>query len=364
MSTVVDDIRLPATRRGVNIGLLFALGAALSFGTSGVFARGLIDAGWTPGAAVTVRMWVAAIVLLVPTLVALRGRWAMVRKNAGMIVMYGLLAVTTAQLCYFQAVAVMDVGIALLIEYTAPIAVILWLWVRRGERPSRRSIIGAVIAFAGLVLMLDVLTGGDVNVGGILFALGAMVGAATYFVLSGRGDTGLPPIALAGLGLLIGSIGLTVAAVVGVLPFSWTTADVEFRLLTVPWFVPVVAVGVIATALAYGLGIASTRILGSRLASFIALSEVVAAMVFGWLMLGQVPGPVQAIGGMLVLAGVIIVKLGEAEVAVPQHPVLPEADQPEADQNETARPQPARPQLDDPEAERPEDDRLPAAVSP
>ncbi|MFF5624300.1 DMT family transporter [Microbacterium sp. NPDC012755] len=311
MSAVADDIaRVTAPRRS-NAGLLFALGAAVSFGMSGIFARGLIDAGWTPGAAVTVRMWVAALVLLVPTLLALRGKWGLVRRHAGMVLVYGLLAVTAAQLCYFQAVAVMDVGIALLIEYTAPIAVVFWLWIRRGEKPTRRSLLGAAIAFIGLVLMLDVLTGAQVNLGGILFALGAMIGAATYFVLSARADTGLPPIALAGLGLLIGAIGLTVAGAVGVLPIAWTTADVEYSVITVPWFVPVLAMGVIATALAYILGIVSTRMLGSRLASFIALSEVVAAMVFSALMLGQVPGPVQAMGGALVLAGVIIVKLGE-----------------------------------------------------
>lgn len=311
MSTLVDDVARVAPPRVANSGLLFALGAAVSFGMSGIFARGLIDAGWSPGAAVTVRMWVAALVLLAPTLISLRGRWGLVRRHAGMIVLYGLLAVTAAQLCYFQAVAVMDVGIALLIEYTAPIAVILWLWVRRGERPSRRSLGGAAIAFVGLVLMLDILTGAQVDVVGILFALGAMVGAATYFLLSGRADTGLPPLALAGLGLLIGATGLTIASAVGVLPFEWTTADVEYAVVTVPWFVPVLAMGVVATALAYVLGIASTRVLGSRLASFLALSEVVAAMVFSALMLGQVPGPAQATGGALVLAGVVIVKLGE-----------------------------------------------------
>lgn len=317
MAAVADDTVQIAPRRGASAGLLLALGAAVSFGMSGIFARGLIDAGWSPGAAVTVRMWVAAIVLLVPTLLALRGKWGVVRRHAGMILVYGLLAVTMAQLCYFQAVAVMDVGIALLIEYTAPIAVVFWLWIRRGEKPTRRSLLGAAVAFIGLVLMLDILTGATVNLGGILFALGAMVGAATYFVLSGKGDTGLPPIALAGLGLLIGALGLTIAAIAGVLPFEWTTADVEYSIVTVPWFVPVLAMGVVATALAYILGIVSTRMLGSRLSSFVALSEVVAAMVFSALMLGQVPGPVQALGGALVLAGVIVVKLGEpAEDAV------------------------------------------------
>ncbi|MBT2474428.1 EamA family transporter, partial [Microbacterium sp. ISL-103] len=301
-----------------------AIGAAFAFGMSGAWARGLIDAGWTPGAAVTARVWVAALVLLVPTILSLRGRWGVLRKNAGMVAAYGLLAVTATQLCYFQAVAVMDVGLALLIEYTAPIAVILWLWLRRGERPSRRSVIGAAIAFVGLVLMLDIITGAEVNVAGILWALAAMVGAATYFLLSARADTGLPPIALAGAGLLLGAIALTIAGLVGILPIAWTTDDITYRFGTVPWFVPVLAIGLIATALAYVLGIASTRMLGSRLASFVALSEVVAALLFGWLLLGQLPDLLQALGGALVLVGVVVVKLGEPRPAEFVEP-LPDA---------------------------------------
>lgn len=303
--------------RRTGAGLVVALGAALSFGMSGAWARGLIDAGWTPGAAVTARIWVAAPVLLVPAVLALRGRWGLLRRNAGMIVAYGLLAVTATQLCYFQAVAVMDVGIALLIEYTAPVAVVLWLWLRRGERPTRRSILGAVVAFVGLVLMLDVLTGARIDAGGIVWALAAMVGAATYFVLSARVDTGLPPLVLASAGLLLGALGLTLAGVVGALPMTWTLDDVTYRFGTVPWFAPVLAIGILATALAYVLGIASTRMLGSRLASFVALAEVVAAMLFGWMLLGQLPGPVQLLGGALVLVGVVVVKLGEPAVAQP-----------------------------------------------
>lgn len=310
MSVLASDTT-PRTGRALRIGLPLAIAAALSFGMSGALARGLIDAGWTPGAAVIVRIWIAALVLLIPTVIALRGRWHLLRRNAGIIAAYGLFAVAATQLFYFQAVAVMDVGLALLIEYTAPVAVLVWLWLRHGERPTARSIVGAVIAFAGLVLMLDVLGGRHVEVAGVLWAFGAMVGAAVYFLLSGRADTGLPPIALAGSGLAVGGAGLTVAALIGVLPFAWNTNDVVYLFGSVPWYVPVLAIGAIAGALAYVLGIASTRLLGSRLASFVALAEVAAALLFGWLLLGQLPNPTQAIGGLLVLAGVVVVKLGE-----------------------------------------------------
>ncbi|MGL3150275.1 EamA family transporter [Microbacterium sp. A82] len=320
MTTSPDDA--PA-RSGLRLGLPLAIGAALAFGMSGAWARGLIDAGWTPGAAVTVRIWVAALVLLVPAIIALRGRWRLLRRNVGIIVAYGLLAVAATQLFYFQAVAVMDVGLALLIEYTAPIAVVLWLWARRGERPTLRSILGAAVAFVGLVLMLDVLSGRSVEIGGVLWAFGAMVGAAAYFLLSGKSDTGLPPIVLAGSGLVVGAVGLSAAGLIGILPMVWNTGDVAYRFGTVPWFVPVLAIGLIATALAYVLGITSTRMLGSRLASFLALAEVIAALLFGWLLLGQLPNVLQSVGAGLVLVGVVLVKLGEPVAATSSDPLVP-----------------------------------------
>jgi drug/metabolite transporter (DMT)-like permease len=90
-----------------------------------------------------------------------------------------------------------------------------------------------------------------------------------------------------------------------------STASVHFREVTVPFWLPLVLVGVVATAVAYLSGIHGSRLLGSRLASFVALLEVVAALVAAWALLGQQPDPVQAFGGLGILAGVILVKLGE-----------------------------------------------------
>ena len=73
-------------------------------------------------------------------LVALRGQWQVLRRNAGLITLYGVLAVAGAQFCYFSAVAHMQVGPALLIEYTAPAAVVCWQWLRHGQRPGRLTL--------------------------------------------------------------------------------------------------------------------------------------------------------------------------------------------------------------------------------
>ncbi|WP_214406669.1 EamA family transporter [Pseudonocardia lacus] len=310
MATVTHDRTIsPAT------GLLWAVASASSFGLSGSLARGLMDAGWSSAAAVVVRLLVGAVVLVPLALRHLRGRWSVLRRNAGLITAYGLVAVAGCQLAYFNAVAHMQVGVALLIEYTAPVPVVLWMWLRHGQRPGRLTVLGAVIGVAGLVLVLDLLSGVQVSAVGILWALGAMAGAATYFVLSSNGaddgDDGLPGTVLAAAGLVVGSIVLLVAGLLGVVPLAVSTAPVEFAAATVPFWLPLLALGVVTAAIAYVTGIAAIRALGSRLASFVALLEVVAAIVFAWVLLDELPGWVQVVGGALILLGISVVKLGE-----------------------------------------------------
>jgi drug/metabolite transporter (DMT)-like permease len=248
-------------------------------------------------------------------LVQLRGRWLLLVRNLRLVAGYGLVAVAGCQLAYFNAVAHMQVGVALLIEYTAPVAVVGWLWLRRGQRPGRLTVLGVLLGAAGLVLVLDLISGAQASTTGILWALGAMVGAAVYFVLSSDEDNGLPPTVLAAAGLLLGGLTLLVAGAIGVLPLTASTRPVAFHAFTVPWWLPVLALGVVTAALAYGTGIAAARRLGSRLASFVALSEVLVALVAAWLLLGEVPRLIQVAGGVLILAGVVAVKLGEPKGA-------------------------------------------------
>ncbi|MEH3067487.1 MAG: DMT family transporter [Aeromicrobium erythreum] len=292
-------------------GLTFALASAAAFGLSGSLARGLLETGWSAGAAAGVRMGVAAVVVAVPAALAMRGRWHLVRRAAPTVLLYGLLAVAGAQLCYFYAVQTLDVGVALLVEYTSPVAVVLFLWVTRGERPGRSTVLGALVAVGGLALVLGLVSGVTLDGVGVLWSLGAMIGAATYFLVSADDRVGLPPVALAGGGLLVGSAALGLGGLVGVLPMTASTADATLGDVALPWWLLVGLLGVVTAALAYVTGIAAGRRLGSRVASFVALSEVLMAVLFAWLLLDELPTTAQLLGGLLVLAGVVLVKVGE-----------------------------------------------------
>ncbi len=304
MNRMGDDT---ATRTGLALALL----SAASFGLSGALAGGMLDAGWSPGAVVLVRIALGALVVAPFALAALRGRGATLRGSARRIMLYGAVPVAGTQFAYFSAVEQMDVGPALLIEYTAPAAVVVWLWLRHGDRPTPLTLVGAGVAALGLVLVLDLLSGADLALGGVLWALAAMTGAATYFVMSADTRGTLPPLALAGGGLAAGAAGLAVLGAVGILPLRASTDAPVFSGTAVAWWLPLLGLGVVTAGLAYATGIAASRRLGSRVASFVALLEVVAGVTAAWLLLDQLPGAGQLVGGLLIVAGVVVVKLGE-----------------------------------------------------
>lgn len=313
MTTVTHDSPQVAEGSRLATGLLLAVVSATSFGLSGALASGLLHTGWSPGAVVLVRVGLAAAVVLPLGVRALRGQWQVLRPSARLIVGYGAFAVAGAQFCYFSAVAHMEVGPAILIEYTAPAAVVVWFWLRHGQRPGPVTLIGAGLAALGLVLVLDLVSGADLSVAGVLWALAAMVGASVYFIVSADDSTGLPPLSLAAGGLLVGTVVLAVLGLVGLLPMAASTTATTYGGQTVAWWVPLLALGLVTAALAYTTGIAAVRRLGSRLASFVALLEVVMGVVFAWLLLDQFPRAVQLLGGLLILAGVVAVKMGERD---------------------------------------------------
>jgi drug/metabolite transporter (DMT)-like permease len=297
--------------RSSTAGLGLAVVSAATFGTAGTFASALIDAGWTPGAAVTMRVGVAAALLTIPALVQLHGRWGLLRRNLLPVLAYGLVAVAGCQLFFFNAVEHLSVGVALLLEYSGTLLVVLWLWLRHGQRPHRLTVVGGVLAIGGMVLVLDLSGAQHVDLVGVLWGLAAAFGLATYFMLSSRSDDSLPPIVTAWTGMTLGALALGICGLTGVLTFHASTRDTELAGHHTNWLVPVVGLSLVAAVIAYTTGIGAARRLGARLASFVGLAEVLFAVLIAWLALGQAPGVLQAIGGVVVLTGIALVRADE-----------------------------------------------------
>lgn len=305
-------------RSAAGFGLALALISAATFGTSGTFARALIDAGWTAGAAVAARVGIAAVILAVPAAIALRGKWRVFGRSLPQVGLFGLLAVGGAQLGFFNAVRYLPVGVALLVEYSGIVLVVLWMWARHGDRPRRLTVAGAAAAAVGLVLVLDVVGGGGLSPLGIIWGLVAAVGLATYYVLSARVDPELPSVALACGGMAVGAVVLLVLGAVRLLPLHATFGDVTFGGHEMSWLLPIAGLSLVAAVVSYVTGIGAARLLGAPLSSFVGLTEVLFAVLFAWLVLGEFPTMMQAVGGVFIIAGIALVRLDQLRAPAPQ----------------------------------------------
>jgi drug/metabolite transporter (DMT)-like permease len=107
---------------------------------------------------------------------------------------------------------------------------------------------------------------------------------------------------------------------------TFTTNDAVVAGWTTSWVVPVIALALIPTAIAYTIGIMGIARLRPRFASLVGLSEVMFAVLAAWLLLGEAVTPIQAVGGAVVLAGLALARQGDrtdklADVTWPDGPV-------------------------------------------
>jgi drug/metabolite transporter (DMT)-like permease len=297
-------------------GLVIALMSASFFGLSGSLARSLLDLGWSPAAVVATRVGGAFLILLIPSLVLLRRIGLPTGRQALRMLAFGVVAVALTQLCYFSAVQYLSVGVALLLEFLAPVMLIGWHWARTHTRPAWPVLAGAGLSIIGLAFILDLRGGFSLNPIGVAWALGAALCLSGYFVLSEDAGSGAPihPLLLTTAGTGIGAGVLLAAAAAGVLPFAAHTGITVLADASVDWWLPLLLLILISTVLAYLSGIAAVRRLGSSVGSFVALTEVIFAVVFAFLLLGQRPELIQLVGGALILAGIALVQRPQRSV--------------------------------------------------
>ncbi len=313
MSTLVR------TQDHFRLGLMFAIGSAFTFGMSGPFAKSLMGAGWSPTAAVTARLAGGALVMAIFATIVKPGWVREARAHARVVVAYGLVPIAGAQLCYYNAVSHLSVGVALLLEYTAPILVVGWIWGTTRRRPRTMTLAGVALAVAGIMLVLNVFEGAHINTAGVLWGLGAAICAACYFMMSDEvsaDGSGLNSITLAAGGLVVGTIAVVLLGLTGVMPLIFTANNAVVAGLTVPWWVPVVMLAVVATAIAYTLGISGVARLRPSFASLVGLGEVLFAVLSAWVLLGEAVTAVQAAGGVVVLLGLALARQGDRSAAV------------------------------------------------
>lgn len=293
-------------------GFLLAIGSAATFALSGIFASALMAAGWSAGATTTARLVFASLVLLIPTLLMMRGRWSLLRRGWQPVLLFGLLAVAICQLAFFLSVQFIPPSLALLIEFMGPVLLVIWMWLRTRVAPSLLTLLGAALAVGGLIAMSGLGSGGEtLHPLGILFGLIAAIGNAAYYAAGASNSHGIPPLPFVGLGLGLGAVVLVCVSLIGLLPFQTSSTATIIAGTEVSPVLAVAGLVVISTATPYVLGVAASRRLGATLSSFTGYSEALFGIFWTIVLLAILPTGMQWLGASLIIVGVVTVRLGE-----------------------------------------------------
>lgn len=302
-------------------GTAFILLASVAFGSSGPLAKPAMQAGFSPMQVAALRAGLAALVLLAVVGAVMPGVLRVRREQWPLLVVYGLTGVAAVQALFFVAVSRLPVGVAMLLEYTSPVLVALWVRFVRKRRLSTLSWTGTALALAGLTMVAQVWTGLRLDLLGLLAGIGAAVCSAGYYLLGEKGAGEHHPIGMVTWGMVVGAAGLLVVAPPWEMPFELLDADVPFGPWQSPVWVLLVAVAVLSTALAYSLSLSSLRHLPSTVASVLALTEPVVATLIAWLMLGEILTGLQIAGMAVLLSGAALVQLAARGPVTPADPL-------------------------------------------
>jgi drug/metabolite transporter (DMT)-like permease len=293
----------------VSRGTVLVVLASFCFGTAGPLVKPTMDAGLSPQQVASFRIAVAAVVLLAFVVVTRPALLRVRRADLPILAGYGLVGVAAVQLLYFAAVARIPIGVAMLLEFTAPILVALWVrFVRRVILPARMWI-GTALALLGLAMVAEVWQGLRLDTLGVLFGIGAALCAATYFLVGEHAGRTIAPLGLVTWGMVIGAVVMAVISPPWSLPGDLLATSTDFGGLRVPVWMLLVTCAVVSTAAAYLLSVSALRLLPANVVSVLALCEPIIATAIAWLVLGQALTFVQVIGAVVLLAGATVVQL-------------------------------------------------------
>lgn len=316
--------------RTKSVGLGFAVFSAITFGGSGPFAKALIEAGMSPQQAAWLRI-LGAAALLVPLVFIFRGRAGLRSAKASwpQLVFYGLTGIAGCQTLFFVAASRLPVGVAILLEFTGPVLVVGWLKFGRKVSVPKSAALGVAIALVGLATVVEIWSGLQLDLIGLLAGLGAAACQATYFILIDKLTGVADPLVMTAAGSVVGAVMLTAIAAPWSIPWNALTDTIAIGERSAPGWVFATWLIVISTVVAYLAGAAAVQRLSAAIGGAVAYVEVVAASLFALLLLGEKLSTTQIVGGVIVLLGAFVAQSSVGKVAPP---AIPDDDRDDSDE--------------------------------
>lgn len=297
-------------QRNQSFGLTLIVIAAVLFSVNGGVSRAVMWHGVDPSTLTTVRLTGTFAALLVFALLFDRSALAIPRgRTAVMFVVLGLIGLASLQWLYFVAIDRIPLGLALLLEYTAPVLVALFARFVQHLRVKRRMWLGIALSLVGLAVATEIWSGLAFDGVGVGAALAAAFCFATYFIIGEEGVATIPPLRVAIWGFGIGAVALNCfAPITDVFGALDESSSLFGRLggAHVPLWLMLLWVVVLGTLAPFCCELIALRHVPAVTATMFSMTEPIGAFLVGWAWYAENLGPVTLIGCATVVAGIVL----------------------------------------------------------
>jgi len=289
--------------------VLLVIGA-IAFAFNGIVSKLLLQADLSEWRLVQVRTGGAFLFLFTYVLLRNAKSLKVTKKELPLLITYSVFGFALVQFGYFIAISRMNISMALIIEFTAPIWIVLWIkYVRKAFVPNDMWI-AISLAFIGMLLLAQVWKGMTLDPLGLFSAFLTAFALATYFILGERLGHSRPTASLNVLGFGIASAIWAIAFPIWTFPFEIFTQSMNLegplKDMSAPGWTLILWIVILGTVLPYLCVLSGIKILSASTSSVIGMLEPVLAGIFAWIWLQQSWNGVQLFGAFVVLVGIYI----------------------------------------------------------
>jgi drug/metabolite transporter (DMT)-like permease len=297
------------TQKHPTLGVVFALTAALLFGLNASTTKVIIQSGMSAEQVVFIRSLFSAVIALSWALIANRSELKVNKNMIPRLILLGIVGVGALQWTYSLAVVMLPVGIALLIEYTAVLWVPIILMLFFKERVKNQIWLGAALVLGGLAIVGQVWDS-SLDPVGVFWAFAAAASLTVYFITGERIQRTLPTNVTLFYGMSIATLLFAFASDWGSFDFGRLVEpqDLMGNLagIEVPLWAALIWLGIMGSFLPMAFSYFALRHLSATIVGIIATSETVLAFLFALLWLAELITLTQALGGIVVVVGILI----------------------------------------------------------
>jgi drug/metabolite transporter (DMT)-like permease len=293
--------------------------AAMGFALGGVAAKVLREADMDAFRLTQIRSTGAAIILI--AFAVMKGKSQLYARKDELkdLIIFGTVGVAAVTSFYFFAIKYLYVSVALIIEFTASIWIVLYLRFVKKKQISPLMWWGILCAFSGLVLVSQIWTGTSLHPIGVAVAFADAFALAIYFLLADR-------LSQTRTSLSLMTWGIGVAAVFWALVLPWWNFPFEYLTNTyslegnlsnysAPGWALVLWIIIIGTVIPYLLTVTGIRELSASTGSVIGMIEPIFAGAIAWWLLSEAFNSIQLLGCAVVLLGIYLADKARAQVA-------------------------------------------------